>query len=208
MSKTSVPAVDARLDPRYPASAVPSIVGVRLWPGDAVELVNISKSGVLVEGRTRFVPGTRVTVIFEGGFTPASNKAKVIRCHVSSVVGGALHYHSGIQFEKRLDVLDTVAPPPPPDAPEPASSIHAPEPAPQAAPAENRFSAVAAYHHSAPGCESLVIGLAGGQARRASLRPPQRARIRPTATQHDLCHNHVRSRISLDTFDSISARRS
>lgn len=137
MSEPSVPAVDARLDPRHPASAVPSIRGVRLSPGGAVELVNISKSGVLVEGRTRFVPGTRVTVIFEGGFTPPSTKAKVIRCQVSSIVGGALHYHSGIQFEKRLDVLDTVAPIPPPHAPEPASATDAPEPAPQAAPPEN-----------------------------------------------------------------------
>jgi len=139
MSETSVPAVDARLDPRYDASAVPSISGVRLSPGNAVELVNISKSGVLVDGRTRFVPGTRVTVIFEGGFTPASNKAKVIRCQVSSIVSGALHYHSGIQFEKRLDVLDTVAPAPPPHAPESASATDAPEPARQAAPAETPF---------------------------------------------------------------------
>ena len=107
MTQTSGAALEARLDTRYPASAVPSIVGVRLSPGDAVELVNISKSGVLVEGRTRFVSGTRVTVIFTGGFTPSSIEAKVIRCQVSSIVGGALHYHSGIQFTKRLDVLDT-----------------------------------------------------------------------------------------------------
>ena len=86
MSETSGTGIDARLDTRYPASAVPSIVCVRLSPGDAVELVNISKSGVLVEGRTRFVPGTRVTVIFEGGFTPPSTKARVIRCQVSSIV--------------------------------------------------------------------------------------------------------------------------
>jgi hypothetical protein len=129
MSEKPAAAVDARLDPRYPASAVPSLIGVRLSPGEAVALVNISKTGVLVEGRTRFVPGTRVTVIFEGGFMPPSRKAKVIRCQVSSIVGGALHYHSGIQFESRLDVLDTVAPAPPPEA---ASATPAPEPAPAA----------------------------------------------------------------------------
>ena len=140
MTQTSGAALEARLDTRYPASAVPSIVGVRLSPGDAVELVNISKSGVLVEGRTRFVPGTRVTVIFEGGFTPPSIKAKVIRCQVSSIVGGALHYHSGIQFTKRLDVLDTGTSAPPPRAPAPASATQAPEPVPRAAPAKTAFS--------------------------------------------------------------------
>jgi hypothetical protein len=133
MSETSVAANDSRLDPRYPASAVPSIVGVRLAPGGAVELVNISRSGVLVEGRTRLVPGTRVTVIFDGAFTPASNDAKVIRCQVSSMAGSILHYHTGIQFERRLEALDTVAPAPPAHAPEPSSPTHAPRPAPQAA---------------------------------------------------------------------------
>ena len=131
MSEKSGTGIDARLDTRYPASAVPSIVCVRLSPGDAVELVNISKSGVLVEGRTRFVPGTRVAVIFEGGFTPPSIKAKVIRCQVSSIVGGALRYHSGIQFERRLDVLDAQALAQPSRAPEPASATHASQPAPR-----------------------------------------------------------------------------
>jgi hypothetical protein len=91
------------IDPRFPASAVPSITGVRLSPGDVVELSNISRSGVLVEGRTRFVPGTRVTIHFEGGFTPAQIKGKIVRCQVSSISGGALRYQSGIQFDKRLD---------------------------------------------------------------------------------------------------------
>jgi hypothetical protein len=130
MSEKSGTGIDARLDTRYPASAVPSIVSVRLSPGDAVELMNISKSGVLVEGRTRFVPGTRVTVIFEGGFTPPSTKARVIRCQVSSIVSGALHYHSGIQFEQRLDVLDAQALAQPSRAPEPASATHASQRAP------------------------------------------------------------------------------
>ena len=191
MTQTSGAALEARLDTRYPASAVPSIVGVRLSPGDAVELVNISKSGVLVEGRTRFVSGTRVTVIFTGGFTPSSIEAKVIRCQVSSIVGGALHYHSGIQFTKRLDVLDTetvcTA------AARAGTRLRDAGAGARTAgrPGKNRILAVAAHHHAASSCESLVTGLAGGQARRASLRSPQRARIRPTATQHDLCHIHV-----------------
>ena len=86
MSRRPQTGVDARLDPRYPASAVRSIVGVRLSPGDGVELVNISKSGVLVEGCTRYVPGTRVTVIFEGGFTPRATRrgSFVARCRPSS----------------------------------------------------------------------------------------------------------------------------
>ena len=104
MSKEAAPVqADTPIDPRFPATAVPGIKAVKLSPGDTVELVNISRSGVLVEGRTRFVPGTRVTVLFDGGFAPAQMKGKIVRCQVSSINGGALRYQSGIQFEKRLD---------------------------------------------------------------------------------------------------------
>jgi hypothetical protein len=58
---------------------------------------------VLVEGRTRFVPGTRVTVVFDGGFTPAQVKGKIVRCQVSSIHDGSLRYQSGIQFDKKLE---------------------------------------------------------------------------------------------------------
>jgi len=91
------------IDPRFPASAVPSIKGVRLSPGEAVQLINISKTGVLVEGKTRFVPGTRVTVIFEGTFTPGQIKGRIVRCQVSSIHDGSLRYQSGIQFDKKLE---------------------------------------------------------------------------------------------------------
>ena len=128
MSDVQVPvAADLAIDPRFPATAFPTITSVRLSPGDVVDLVNISKSGVLVEGRTRFVPGTRVSVIFDGGFTPASARGKVVRCQVSSISGGALRYQSGIQFEKKLDALDphsatTPIVPPPAQASAPAKT--------------------------------------------------------------------------------------
>ena len=103
MAEPSPVAENVAIDPRFPASAVPSIKGVRLSPGETVQLINISKTGVLVEGRTRFVPGTRVTVIFEGTFTPAQIKGRIVRCQVSSIHDGSLRYQSGIQFDKKLD---------------------------------------------------------------------------------------------------------
>lgn len=93
----------AAIEPRFPAAAVPTIKSVRLSPGEAVQLVNISRTGVLVEGRTRFVPGTRVTVVFDGGFSPAQVKGRIVRCQVSSIHDGSLRYQSGIQFDKKLD---------------------------------------------------------------------------------------------------------
>ena len=91
------------IDTRFPASAVPGITGVHLSNGDVLTLVNISRSGVLVEGRTRFIPGARASLVFEGTFKPSEAKGRIVRCMVSSVDGGSLVYQSGIEFEKRLD---------------------------------------------------------------------------------------------------------
>jgi PilZ domain-containing protein len=116
----------AAVDPRYPAEAISAITSMRLSPGDAVRLVNISASGVLVEGKTRFVPGTRVSVIFEGPRAPAAVKGRVVRCQVSAIAGGgSLQYQSAIQFEQKIEVpVDEAALPqaPAPTAPAPAKT--------------------------------------------------------------------------------------
>jgi hypothetical protein len=95
---------EVRVDPRIPAAALPSIGAVKLSPGDAVTLINISATGILVEGRTRFVPRTRVTVSFEGGVSPLQVKGRVVRCQVASIVNGQLCYQSGIQFDVRVSL--------------------------------------------------------------------------------------------------------
>lgn len=141
---TAVAESNRRVDPRYPAAAVPAITAMRLSPGEAVTLVNISSSGVLVEGKTRFVPGTRVTVHFEGTIKPNQMKARVVRCQVSAIgSGGSLQYQSAIAFEGRMDVPvdETVAPalpvaeePPPPPKKGKAAAAAPPPAAPAPTP--------------------------------------------------------------------------
>jgi hypothetical protein len=100
-----------RLDPRYPAAAVSGITGMRLSPGDVVTLVNISVSGALVEGRSRFVPGTRLTVMFEGPTAPDAVRGRVVRCQVSAIGGsGQLQYQSAIAFDARIELQIDEAP--------------------------------------------------------------------------------------------------
>jgi hypothetical protein len=133
-----------RVDPRYPAAAIPAIRAMRLSPGETVTLVNISASGVLVDGKTRFVPGTRVTVHFEGTIKPNQIKARVVRCQVSAIgSGGSLQYQSAIAFEGRMDlpvdeaVAPIVAPPieePPPPPKKGKAAAATPPPAPPPTP--------------------------------------------------------------------------
>ena len=96
------------LEPRYPASAVPQITGVRLSDGP-VMMVNISSSGMLVEGTTRLVPGTQISLDLEGTIEPSRIKATVVRCQVSAIVGGALRYRTALTFAKYLDLPVDVA---------------------------------------------------------------------------------------------------
>ncbi len=94
--------------PRLPASAVSSITGVRISPGDApARLVNISWSGVLVECERRLKPGTEVTVHFAGTFQPAQVPSRVARVNVSGIgPTGALTYQIGLAFATPVTLPD------------------------------------------------------------------------------------------------------
>ena len=107
---------------RRPASAVPSITGVRISPhGVEATLVNISEGGVLTECGERLKPGSTVTVVFEGTFVPRTVEGRVARTTVSAMgKDGRLRYHVGIAFTKPIELG-----PPGEGAPAPAASTPA-----------------------------------------------------------------------------------
>jgi hypothetical protein len=93
-----------RSAPRRPAAAVPSITGLRISPrGVSAVLINISTSGLLAECSERLQTGSKVTVLFDGGFVPPSAEGRVARNSVSSMSpSGRLQYHVGIAFTKPI----------------------------------------------------------------------------------------------------------
>ena len=103
--------VEARKAPRLPASAVPSIKGVRLSPhGTEATLLNISASGALVECASRIRLGTTVTTIFDGTFSPSTIEGRVARSSVANVSKkGVLQYHIGIAFNSPIAVGAPIA---------------------------------------------------------------------------------------------------
>ena len=98
--------VEHRSAPRRPASAVPSIKGVRLSPhGTEATLLNISASGILVECTSRLRLGTAVTTVFDGTFSPSTIEGRVARSSVANVSKkGVLQYHIGIAFNKPITI--------------------------------------------------------------------------------------------------------
>lgn len=119
---------DARSARRYPASAVPSITGVRISPhGVEATLLNISTSGVLAECGERLKTGSSLTVVFEGTFEPRTIEGRVARNSVSSMgPDGRLRYHVGISFTKPIP-LEAIVGRSAPDVrvPESKGSAHA-----------------------------------------------------------------------------------
>ena len=100
--------------PRRRASAVPSIVGLRISPpGLEATLVDISATGLLVEWGVALKIGQAVTVDFEGTFSPRSLEAEVVRTAVASMTADGVRYHLGLAFTAPIVLGDN--PPSPPE---------------------------------------------------------------------------------------------
>jgi PilZ domain len=123
--------VERRIAFRHPASTVPSITGVRISPaGGEASMVNISTTGVLARCRTRLLPGTSVTVNFDGTSQLGSVKAKVVRCLVADIDSSGMSYHIGMAFNAPVhDVAETPRTEPEPAAPKLTVVPAAPTPA-------------------------------------------------------------------------------
>ena len=108
--------------PRRPASAVPSITGLRISPpGFRATLVNFSTSGLLAEWGLPLKIGRAVTVVFEGTITPQSVGAQVVRSSIASMTSASLRYYVGLAFTAPIAFDD--------DAPPATGAAKAPAPA-------------------------------------------------------------------------------
>jgi PilZ domain-containing protein len=94
--------------PRRPASALPSIKGLRISPpGSKATLIDISASGLLAEWGVALKIGQAVTVNFEGTFVPQSVEAQVVRSSVASMTSAGVRYHVGLVFTSPIALDDT-----------------------------------------------------------------------------------------------------
>lgn len=95
---------------RLPASAVPAITGLRIQ-GQKATLINISETGLLAECGERQMPGSRLTVMVDGAFAPATMRCRVTRTSVAALgADGRLRYHVGVQFDSRITLEDATPP--------------------------------------------------------------------------------------------------
>jgi hypothetical protein len=91
---------DARRARRVPASQLGESNRARLLPGGDVDVVNISGTGLLVEGRARPVVGTTVSIRLHGANLKRL-EGRIVRSRVSTIHrDGTLTYESAIEFDR------------------------------------------------------------------------------------------------------------
>jgi hypothetical protein len=79
----------------------------RLLPGGDVDVINISDTGLLVEGKARPGVGTIVTIRIQG--SRAKLEGRIVRSKISTIHrDGTLSYESAIEFDTPTSVQDIV----------------------------------------------------------------------------------------------------
>ena len=92
--------------PRVPGSQIGRPRG-RLLPGGDVDLINISETGLLVEGKARPGVGTLVTIRIQG--SRAKLEGRIVRSRISTIHrDGTLSFESAIEFDAPTPVHDIV----------------------------------------------------------------------------------------------------
>jgi CheY-like chemotaxis protein len=96
---------DRRCAHRSGQSEVPWLSAVRLPWGLDVHLVNISRTGLLVESGSKLAIGVTLELHLSGPTTNLVVMARFVRSEVARVNGLGVRYYAAAQFEKPIDVL-------------------------------------------------------------------------------------------------------
>jgi len=94
-----------RRPPRLTPVELPWLSGIRLTWGPEMRLLNISRSGLLVESGIRLTPGSKTAFELAGPVKDLIVPARVIRTRVSSVDPLGVTYQAAAAFEQPFDSL-------------------------------------------------------------------------------------------------------
>ena len=110
-TSTAEAPADGRGAPRMEATEAGLNREVKLSPGGAAELLNVSESGLLVEGKTRLSTGSKVLITLTGR-EPKRLTGRVVRCQVCAIHrDGTMTYQTALALDQPAG-LENVAEPP------------------------------------------------------------------------------------------------
>ncbi len=97
---------DRRMAPRRPLNEIPHVAGVKV-SSEAVEVINASSSGLLVEGGFPVRPGMSSYVdIIEAAGTSVRVSGSVVRCQIASLGPHKPRYRFAIAFDRAVPMID------------------------------------------------------------------------------------------------------
>jgi hypothetical protein len=99
---TDVP--DRRRSGRWAPGSQTACSRVRLRAGRELVVINVSTTGVLVEGTTRLLPGTHVEVHVTAAQGRVLVRARVVRCAVWTVTADVITYRGALAFTAPVDL--------------------------------------------------------------------------------------------------------
>jgi hypothetical protein len=89
--------------PRFNASALPTLKGINRVGGPEVKLINISRSGALIESPEHMSPGSDISLRLVTAEAVYSIKGRITRCSTSSTNDRL--FQSGIAFDEDFTML-------------------------------------------------------------------------------------------------------
>ena len=99
----------ANRSPRVQTSHIGASNSARLMPGGDAEVINISNTGLRIEGKNRLVVGATVSIRIRGSAIKRFD-GKIVRSHVSTIHrDGTLSYESAIEFDRPYPVTEPLS---------------------------------------------------------------------------------------------------
>jgi PilZ domain len=95
-------------DHRLKRCDVPWLSTVKLSWGLEVDMLDISRTGMLIETSSRFTPGTTTEFQLSGPDTSLAVPARFVRSEVAAVGARGVKYHAAVTFAKELQLQEPV----------------------------------------------------------------------------------------------------
>jgi hypothetical protein len=127
---TAEATAEGRRAPRLEAAEAGLSRDVKLSPGGAAELLNVSETGLLVEGKTRLSTGAKVLVTLNGREQKRLT-GRVVRCQVCAIHrDGTMTYQTALALDQPAGLENIGAEVPATAAPQSVEVSAPPEPEP------------------------------------------------------------------------------
>lgn len=104
-SETEQTGAERRAAKRWRLHEVPQISEVKML-SQPVKVLNVSRTGLLMNSTSRLIPGRQTRLRFEGPSLSTWVPSRIARCEVGSLEGGRIVYVVGVVFDTPLPFVD------------------------------------------------------------------------------------------------------